>query len=364
MNEIVEEETYPGVKEEKLSIEVTTHCNSACLHCFAHAGISMRSSLSVGLVKEIIAEGYDTGYRHLHITGGEPLLWEGLFEALDYSVGMGYKTVLMNTNGTPITKDISRKLAGYDGLSISVSLEGPEALHDRIRGESSYRRTIGGIERALDAGVDLAIYTTVRRSLLSELPYFTDSLYKKFPSINYLMLIQLIRVTDGPFVLMEELLEPEDFLRLVRTVALLNHYGLLSVVKKNPLVNVVSKLIEMPWIPHVPPLYTYGSMIVLANRDISVVHSSRDRFGKYKPGMIQRVLMSDVYRMVVALDETTCLSCGYFELCRKNGMVRPSEGCRDMHDDTPYCKRVLDRLTGFHPVSGGNPERREVGLCR
>ena len=344
MNGNGEKETFPGVSEESLSIEVTTHCNSACLHCFARAGVARHSSLSIGLVKGIIAEGHNAGYRHLHITGGEPLLWDGLFEVLDYSSGMGYKAVFLNTNGTVLTKDVANRLAAYDCLSISVSLEGPEPLHDRLRGKGSYRRTVRGIERALEAGNVLIVFTVARKGLFPELPHFAEDLYKRFPGIKCLALIQLIRVTDNGFALSEELLEPEDFLKLVQTVSLLNLYGLRAIVIRNPLVSVVSKLIEMPWIPQVHPLYRDGSMIVMANRNITVVHSSRNSFGNYKAGMIQKVLASDGYRKAVGPDETTCPSCKYVQMCRKNGMIRPSEGYRDMYSEVPYCKRVLERI--------------------
>ena len=344
MNGNVEDEICLGVIEESLSIEVTTHCNSDCLHCFARTGILKRSRLSLDLSKEIIAEGYNTGYRHLHITGGEPLLWEGLFEALDYAFRMGYKTVSMNTNGTLLTKDVNSKLAIYDCLSISVSLEGIEALHDRLRGQGSYRQTVLGIEKALDAGIELVIFTTAGKSLLPELPHFADDLYKKFSSIEYLTLIQLIKLMDDGFGLSEELLEPQDFIQLVQTVSLLNLYGFRTIVKNNPLVNVVSKLIEMPWIPQAHPLYREGSMIIMANRKISLSHSSRDCFGKYEPGMIQKVLASDEYRKAVAPDEKTCPLCKYAELCMGNGMIRPSEWYWDIHPNLPYCKTVLDRI--------------------
>ena len=115
----------------------------------------------------------------------------------------------------------------------------------------------------------------------------------------------------------EELLEPEDFIRLVRMVAFLDLGGFRTIVKKNPLANVVSKVVEMPWIPQVPPLYREGSMIVMANRHIGVVHSSRNSLGRYRPGMIRKVLASDGYRRTVAPDEATCPSCRYADYVRK-----------------------------------------------
>jgi MoaA/NifB/PqqE/SkfB family radical SAM enzyme len=338
------EGTLPGVREESLSIEVTNCCNSNCLHCFARAGMLSRSSLSADLVKEIVAEGYDAGYRHLHITGGEPLLWNGLFETLDYCFDRGYEAAFLNTNGTLLTKNVSRRLAAYDHLSISVSLEGPEPLHDQLRGEGSYRRAVRGIARALEADNNLIVFTIARKGLLPELPHFAESLYRRFPRIGYLTLIQLVRVADIRFALFHELLEPKDFLQLVQTISLLNLYGLHVIVLRNPLVNVVSKLIRMPWIPHAHPLYRDGSMIVMANGNITAVHSSRNSFGRYKAGMIQKILCSDAYRKVVEPDETICPSCNYVDVCRENGMVRPSEGYCDMFPEVPYCKRVLEKL--------------------
>ena len=99
------------VGAESLSIEVTTRCNSSCPHCFARAPIAKQASLSPDLVREIICEGYTAGYRHLHITGGEPLLWKGLFAVLEYGLKLGYIAVFMNTNGTLLTKDTARRLA-------------------------------------------------------------------------------------------------------------------------------------------------------------------------------------------------------------------------------------------------------------
>ena len=357
------EKICPGVGQEELSIEVTTRCNSSCLHCFARSGIYRHSSLSVDIVKEIIFEGHNAGYRHLHITGGEPLLWKGLFETLDYGFGMGYETIFMNTNGTLITEEVSRRLGDYGRFSISVSLDGPEDLHDRIRGKGSHKKTMRGIEKALNGGNDLTIFTTVTKGLLPELPHFVDDLYKEFPTVGCLVLIQLIRITDGAFSLAEELLEPEDFIRLVRMVALLNVIGLQTIVKKNPVANVVSKLLEMPWIPRVPPLYREGCLIVLANRNIGMVHSSRNSFGRYRAGMIRKVLASDGYRRTVAPDQTTCPSCKYAQLCMENGMIRPLQGYGDLYVDTPFCRRVLDRVAPAQAVLGVKPDVREACVC-
>ena len=345
------------ISDSSLSIEVTTHCNSACRHCFARAGIPQPSSLPIGLVKAIITDGYNAAYRHLHITGGEPLLWEGLYESLDFASDLGYQTIFLNTNGTLLTDTVSSRLSIYAGLSISVSLEGPEALHDRIRGKGSYKRIMESVDKLLNGNIDLFIFTTVRKSLLPDLPFFAEDLYKHFPDIKYLVFIQLIRVTDDVYDLSKELLLPGDFERLVRYVSLLNLCGYQSLILNNPLAGLVSKMLEMPWIPSTPSLYSEGSIIVMANRDIALAHSSRGSFGKYEPGIIEEVLASDRYRAAIAPDRSVCPLCNYFEMCRQNGMVRPSEWYRDMHPEVPYCKRVLD-ITAFNCSRSQNQHNR------
>lgn len=333
----------PTTAKENLSIEVTTHCNSTCSHCFVRAANAKCLELPETMVRDIISEGFNLGYRYLHLTGGEPLLWKGIFKALDYASFLGYEKILINTNGSLLTDGVVNRLSDYDNLSISVSLDGFETQHDLTRGKGSYRRAIQAIEKVLDAGIDLYIFTIVSKSLLPALPSFADEMYKKFSCIKPITLIQLIRVSDNFNELSHELLNPDDFLQLVRMVSLLNLCGYNSEILNNPLSAVVSKLHKMPRIPRSAPLSRNGHLMIMANRNVSLSHSTRTSFGRYKFGMIREVLDSDGYRIATAPDDTTCPSCRHVKVCKENGMVRPSEWYRDMYPEVPYCKRVLSR---------------------
>ena len=341
MNPMTNDELPPWPNSDCLSVEVTTRCNSACSHCFVRARNSRRSSLPAHVVKGILREGYATGYRHLHLTGGEPLLWDGLTDTLESAFGLGYQTVFLNTNGTVLRKSDALRFAGYGGLALSVSLQGPRRLHDRIRGKGSYGRAIRGIDHSLSAGVRVHVFTTISRSLLPALPQFADELFHAFPRIEQLTLIQLIRVPNDAFDLSKELLRPEDFLRLVRMVSLLNLFGLRTDLLNNPLATVASRALEMPWIPPSPPLYRPGSMMIKVDLGVTLSHSTSETYGRYEPGMIQRILGSETYRSAASPDRMTCPNCSHFPLCTSGGMVRPSEWFRDMRTEIPYCKRVM-----------------------
>jgi MoaA/NifB/PqqE/SkfB family radical SAM enzyme len=328
-----------------LSIELTTRCNSACTHCFTRADSAEDTRLGLDFVKTITREGYEEGYRHLHLTGGEPLLWRGLFDLLDAVFAQGFHSVFLNTNGLLMTDAMAVALARYPNLAISVSLQGPEPLHDRMRGTGSYRQVSRGISAALDAGLALTIFAATGKTLLVQLPAFAATVNEKFHGIERLTLIQLIRVKDDRFDLTDELLAPEDYIRLVRTVSALNLYGLKTDVLYDPLVNVAANLLQLPMVPRSSPLCRPGKLMIRANRDVTFAHSTRQHFGKYAPGMIGKVLASDGYRAAVAPDDTLCPTCRFEDQCRKAGMMRPSIGTRDMGSDVPYCQRVLNGIT-------------------
>jgi len=344
MNELHKEKDPFRASEKLLSIEVTTHCNIQCLHCYVNHQINERSCLSLDVVKDIIKEGYDTGYRRLHFTGGEPLLWKELFEALDYAFSLRYKTVLINTNGILLSKEICGKLANYNGVMITVSLDGPEDLHNRIRGEGSYRRTMQGIENAVNALINTVIFTTAYKRLLPELPNFAKDLYRRFPTIKYLSLIPLKKTSDNGFALSEELLNPEDFIRLIRIVPFLNLLGLKIDILNDPLANVASKLLENPVIQWSHPIKRESSVIIMVDGIISPSHFSGTFFNKYKPGMIQKVLASNEYRKEVSQNDTTCPNCGYNQICKENEMLQPSESNDKLNQNGFFCKSVLNTI--------------------
>ena len=334
-------------QSECLSVEVTTHCNSSCSHCFVRARGQRKSSLAPHLVQTLVREGYEAGYRHLHVTGGEPLLWDGLLRIFDYAFALGYQTAFLNTNGTLLTGKASRKLATYSGLAISVSLQGPRRLHDCIRGKGSYDHALTGIDNAMSAGLPVQIFTTVTRSLLPGLPRFAEGLFLTLPDIKRLTFIQLIRVPGDVFDLSREVLSPDDFLRLVGIVSLLNLYGLKVDILNNPLAAVASRVLGVPAVPSSPPLYRPGSVMITAQKRITLAHSTRDDFGIYEPGILSKIMNSASYCLAVSQDRLICSKCVYSRFCSVEGMVRPSEWYRDMFPQVPYCRRVLAKASSY-----------------
>jgi sulfatase maturation enzyme AslB (radical SAM superfamily) len=254
---------------------------------------------------------------------------------------LGYQSIFLNTNGLLLTSDIADRLARYPCLGVSVSLHGPEAIHDGMHAGGAYRRVTAGMRRALEAGLALTVFTIIGKTLLGQLPAFAVDLKEKFYGVERLTLIQLIGVKNDACDLSLELLDPEDFIKMVRTVSALNLCGFVTDVLNDPLVNVAAEMLGLPLVPRSRPLCRPGKLVVRANRDITLAHSTRENFGHYTPGMVAQVLADNRFREAVAPDDITCPACCYINHCRRNGMRRPSPGVMARQPEIPYCQSVL-----------------------
>jgi MoaA/NifB/PqqE/SkfB family radical SAM enzyme len=119
---------------------------------------SRTKSLSVGLVKELIAEGAARGQASMGFGGlWEPLLSPDVPGLVEHGTRLGLVDSMMNTNGLLLTRDVSRDLieAGLTRLMVSLdaATEGTYALMrpgsdfgrvtDNVLGFLEVRRALG-----------------------------------------------------------------------------------------------------------------------------------------------------------------------------------------------------------------------------
>ena len=146
------EELYKHPKLRQLFFELTLKCNEACFHCGRNCGAARPDALPAAVyasVRDEVKENFDISPMMLCITGGEPLLREDFFDILGYAHEQGY-TWGMTSNATLITAEKARRLYETGMATISVSIDGLEATHDKLRGlQGGYRLAMQGIENLL-----------------------------------------------------------------------------------------------------------------------------------------------------------------------------------------------------------------------
>jgi MoaA/NifB/PqqE/SkfB family radical SAM enzyme len=157
---------------------LTDVCNLSCAHCVvANKG---RGPYTFTRILEIFNMFYNRGARILYIQGGEIMTWKdgdkNVNDVIKAARDAGFFKVAAVTNGTfPV--DINPD-------AVWVSLDGPEKMHDEIRGKGSFALTIKNIRDAKHPNISANV-TVNRKNMagIAELIKFVSS-EKNFKGIS------------------------------------------------------------------------------------------------------------------------------------------------------------------------------------
>lgn len=152
-----------------IQLHLTERCNLRCSHCYqTEARPSEMSFLEISsLIEEVsdLLEDWKESYgialsSSFTVTGGEPFLRQDIFEILEELRIRGFDTYILS-NGTLISRDVAARLAEIGIKGVQVSIEGPEDVHDSIRGAGSFSASLKGIRNLLDAEIEVTLNTTL-----------------------------------------------------------------------------------------------------------------------------------------------------------------------------------------------------------
>ena len=170
-----------GYKLEAVTFSPTFRCNLRCIMCSVwRAGERVNNpdfynELSTDRIFSLLDELKKLGTKHLHFTGGEPMLRKDLFEIMIHAKELDL-SLSINTNGTLISRRIAENLvdSGVQEVIISLDSANPE-IHDEIRGKKgAWRKAIEGmtnldiVRKELDSPLKIRI-----NSVLMSLNYKT-----------------------------------------------------------------------------------------------------------------------------------------------------------------------------------------------
>ena len=130
-----------------LWFDPTIRCNLGCRFC--HQSSRRRSAtheLDKAAISRLFAQSAACGIRAVDLIGGEIFLRSDIFDILDAVQRCGLR-VKLGSNGTLIDASVADRLTRYDCIeSITVSVDGPEAIHDGLRGvPGTYEKAVRGL---------------------------------------------------------------------------------------------------------------------------------------------------------------------------------------------------------------------------
>jgi MoaA/NifB/PqqE/SkfB family radical SAM enzyme len=117
-----------------LQIHPTTRCNLACAHCYSHSSPSASSNLPADLICRLIEDAAQLGFGIVSLSGGEPLIYDGLDEVVATAGRCGSRINLVS-NGILIRSSRFERHAGKFSV-VALSLDGLPDRHNAIRGSA------------------------------------------------------------------------------------------------------------------------------------------------------------------------------------------------------------------------------------
>jgi AdoMet-dependent heme synthase len=145
--------------------EVTRNCNLNCVHCRASASRGpYEGELDTAKCLRVLDQIEQVGKPIVILTGGEPLLREDVFELARYGTDKGLRMV-MATNGTLITEEVTKRMRSSGIQRVSISLDGATAeQHDRFRKvPGAFDGALEGIELLKKDHLEFQVNTTITR---------------------------------------------------------------------------------------------------------------------------------------------------------------------------------------------------------
>lgn len=142
-----------GIKRPLVNTMIIHYaCNLRCQHCSIAANADQLpegSSMSFAAASREMQTEFDKGAKILFFEGGEPTIWKdgakGLPDLIAEGRRIGYYVIGYTTNGTGKIFEESDVL--------SISLDGPREVHDRIRGPGVYDKLMTNLERTVHPNI-------------------------------------------------------------------------------------------------------------------------------------------------------------------------------------------------------------------
>jgi radical SAM protein with 4Fe4S-binding SPASM domain len=196
--------------------EITLRCDLACRHCGSRAGHARGDELDTAECLDLVRQMAELDVKEVTLIGGEAYLRDDWTEIVRAVKAHGMSCT-MTSGGRGLTEERAREAKAAGLESVSISVDGLEATHDRLRGvEGSFRSAFQAFENLTRAGIRVACNTQINRLTMPELPQLLELIAAAgIHSWQIQLTVPMGRAADEP----EVLLQPYDLLELFPLLA-------------------------------------------------------------------------------------------------------------------------------------------------
>ncbi|MBF0158552.1 MAG: heme d1 biosynthesis radical SAM protein NirJ [Magnetococcales bacterium] len=164
-------QTIPSLHSPVVVWNVIRRCNLQCHHCYsASADRDFSDELTTAEALRVIDDLAAMPVAAIIFSGGEPLLRQDLLVLVAAARSHGLY-VALSSNGLLLADETMADQVAAAGFDyVGISLDGLEAHHDQIRGQTgAFRQTVQGIRHACQRGLNVGLRYTLTRDNQADL---------------------------------------------------------------------------------------------------------------------------------------------------------------------------------------------------
>ncbi|MBQ7591547.1 MAG: radical SAM protein [Clostridia bacterium] len=155
--------------------EITLACCFECAYCGSRAGKARQGELTTEECLDVADQLAELGCERVSMIGGEVFMrrdWRQIASKLT-SLGIAVNII---TNGFIFNEKMLGCLRDCAVESVSVSIDGPRAIHDRYRQAGSYDRAMAAVRALKEGGIPVSVISTLNSENSKALGELYDAL--------------------------------------------------------------------------------------------------------------------------------------------------------------------------------------------
>jgi radical SAM protein with 4Fe4S-binding SPASM domain len=195
--------------------ELTLQCDHACHHCGSRASAARPEELGTEAALDVVKQLVAMGTTDIVLIGGEAYLHGGFLTIVEALAKAGVR-VGLTTGGRGVTRELARAMKDHGLHQASVSVDGLEETHDRMRNlKGSFAGTQAALANLREVGIVTMANTNLNRSNHRDLEPLFEVLAPQIRTWQIQITTPLGRAADRT----DMLLQPFDLLDVVPRVA-------------------------------------------------------------------------------------------------------------------------------------------------
>ncbi|MCP4604597.1 MAG: SPASM domain-containing protein [Proteobacteria bacterium] len=343
---------------QSVFLELTRSCDHKCLHCRVEAGDPLSDEIGFDAMMDIAGQLVELKVHRVILTGGEPLGFAG-WDRIALCLSKGGTKVRLFTNGSALDKITLKKALNAGVSEFAVSLDGPRAIHDRLRpkaditGESSFDTTVAAVEMLVKEATDARVVTQVNRlniSSLNETYRIVKQLGAKYWQVHLCQMTGRAKTNRGELMLDSDDLETVVSTLLTaakeRKVLAPLHCTVGYMTEEEPVLRGREKKSRPVWLGCEAGKQT---LAISSNGNVKGCTTLPDEFAT---GSLKKRSVADIWADDVCFPYTRswtpsllagmCAECPFAKTCRA-GCPAVAYGATGTIGANPYCLRLVRR---------------------